>query len=55
MSTLTPQTQTIVGQQASRQWDVELRAVSDVAYHSLTTLRGVQTLGEEYCDIQEVI
>lgn len=23
-------------------------------YHGLTTLRGVQTLGEEYCDIQQV-
>ena len=32
-------------------YTTEIGAVADLLYHSLTTLRGARTLGEEYCDI----
>lgn len=32
----------------------EIRVFSDIIYYCLTTLRGVQTLGEEYCDMLQV-
>ncbi|KAF8424530.1 Pex12 amino terminal region-domain-containing protein [Tirmania nivea] len=32
----------------------EIRALADLLYHSLTTLRGARTLGEEYCDIVHI-
>ena len=32
-------------------YTTEIGAIADLLYHSLTTLRGARTLGEEYCDI----
>jgi hypothetical protein len=32
----------------------ETRLVAEMLYHGLTTGAGVQTLGEEYCDILQV-
>jgi len=32
----------------------ELRLVTRIVYYAINTLRGIQTLGEEYCDIQLV-
>ncbi|KAF9431197.1 peroxisome biogenesis factor 10 [Podila epigama] len=35
-------------------YQTEVEVFSDLCYHSLTTLLGTQTLGEEYCDIMQI-
>ena len=36
------------------QYDAEIKMGSDLLYYLLTTIRGKQTLGEEYCSIVPV-
>ncbi|KAG0266690.1 hypothetical protein DFQ27_009545 [Actinomortierella ambigua] len=36
------------------QYQTEINVFSDLCYYSLTTLLGMQTLGEEYCDIMQI-
>ncbi|KAF9978215.1 hypothetical protein BGZ73_003396 [Actinomortierella ambigua] len=36
------------------QFQNEINVFSDLCYYSLTTLLGMQTLGEEYCDIMQI-
>jgi peroxin-10 len=40
------------GQRTTLRYQKELGLFSSLAYFSLNTLRGKQTLGEEFCDIQ---
>lgn len=35
-------------------YQTEVEVFSDLCYYSLTTLLGMQTLGEEYCDIMQI-
>ncbi|KAI7864260.1 peroxisome biogenesis factor 10, partial [Spinellus fusiger] len=46
--------QQFFGPRRQHQWQKEIATLSNVAYHSLTTLLGTQTLGEEYCDLVQV-
>ncbi|KAK2840824.1 hypothetical protein Q7C36_012403 [Tachysurus vachellii] len=46
--------QTLAGSRRWLQWRKELEVLSDLAYYSLTTLSGYQTLGEEYVNIIQV-
>lgn len=40
-----------LGTKAQHVWQKEINTLSELCYHSLTTLLGSQTLGEEYCDL----
>ncbi|KAG0740139.1 hypothetical protein G6F57_009396 [Rhizopus arrhizus] len=40
-----------LGTRAQHVWQKEINTLSELCYHSLTTLLGSQTLGEEYCDL----
>lgn len=35
-------------------YQTEVGVFSDLCYYSLSTLLGMQTLGEEYCDIMQI-
>jgi hypothetical protein len=35
-------------------YQTEIGVFSDLCYYSLTTVLGMQTLGEEYCDIMQI-
>ena len=37
-----------------RLWDKEIELFSHLTYYGLTTIRGSQTLGEEYVDIWQL-
>ncbi|KAF8472774.1 Pex12 amino terminal region-domain-containing protein [Kalaharituber pfeilii] len=51
---LTTALRPLSGARLIHQLTPELKLLSDFLYHSLTTLRGARTLGEEYCDIVHV-
>jgi len=44
----------MLGPGSAMQWKEELQVFSDMIYYVLTTLRGRQSLGEEYCDVMQV-
>ncbi|KAG0225761.1 hypothetical protein BGW42_004106 [Actinomortierella wolfii] len=44
----------ILGNRFQHQHQTEIDVFSDLCYYSLTTLLGMQTLGEEYCDIMQI-
>ncbi|KDD73393.1 hypothetical protein H632_c2224p0, partial [Helicosporidium sp. ATCC 50920] len=41
----------VLGPRRSVQWSREIQTLSQLLYYSLTTGSGLQTLGEEYCEI----
>ena len=45
----------LLGNRRFIKYEQEIRMLGDLAYYSLTTLVGQQTLGEEYCDLTQVI
>lgn len=42
------------GARSAHAWSTELRTLASLLYHSLTTLLGNRTLGEEYCDLIQI-
>ncbi|KAF9353248.1 peroxisome biogenesis factor 10 [Mortierella sp. NVP85] len=44
----------IFGSRMQHMYQTEVGVFSDLCYYSLTTLLGMQTLGEEYCDIMQI-
>ncbi|KAL0024438.1 hypothetical protein WJX77_003645 [Trebouxia sp. C0004] len=44
----------LLGPRRALLWNRETAVMSQILYHSLTTGAGMQTLGEEYCDILQV-
>ncbi|KAF9371262.1 peroxisome biogenesis factor 10 [Podila verticillata] len=44
----------IFGSRTQHMYQTEVEVFSDLCYYSLTTLLGMQTLGEEYCDIMQI-
>ncbi|KAK5657069.1 hypothetical protein OQA88_3596 [Cercophora sp. LCS_1] len=42
------------GARSAHAWSTELTTLASLLYHSLTTLLGNRTLGEEYCDLIQV-
>ncbi|KAG0370227.1 peroxisome biogenesis factor 10 [Gamsiella multidivaricata] len=44
----------IFGSRIQHMYQTEVDVFSDLCYYSLTTLLGMQTLGEEYCDIMQI-
>ncbi|KAF9979798.1 peroxisome biogenesis factor 10 [Modicella reniformis] len=44
----------IFGNRMQHMYQTEVDVFSDLCYYSLTTLLGMQTLGEEYCDIMQI-
>ncbi|KAG0225617.1 peroxisome biogenesis factor 10 [Mortierella sp. GBA43] len=43
----------IFGSRTQHMYQTEIGVFSDLCYYSLTTVLGMQTLGEEYCDIMQ--
>ena len=43
-----------LGARSAHAWASDARTAGDLLYHSLTTLLGNRTLGEEYCDLVQV-
>lgn len=44
-----------IGSRTQHMYQTEVEVFSDLCYYSLTTLLGTQTLGEEYCDIVQIM
>ncbi|KAF9159230.1 peroxisome biogenesis factor 10 [Actinomortierella ambigua] len=51
---LKTQVKDAIGSRFQHQYQTEINVFSDLCYYSLTTLLGMQTLGEEYCDIMQI-
>lgn len=43
-----------LGQRVTLRYQKELNFLGSITYFMLNTLRGKQTLGEEFCDIQQI-
>ena len=43
-----------IGQRHTLRYSKELQLLSNLTYFSVSSLRGVQTLGEEFCDIRKI-